>query len=96
MQTEVKTTFKMYIDPGHGWLAVKKSILQDLKILHRISSYSYIKGDTIYLEEDCDATCFVQSYEEKYGFKPMFDVKSTDTTHPIRSYQRFIAPRFIR
>jgi hypothetical protein len=32
---------KFYRDAGHGWLAVKKSVLTDLGILDKISTYSY-------------------------------------------------------
>ena len=42
-------------DPGHGWLAVKLSEIKMLGIETDISEFSYIKGKTAYLEEDCDA-----------------------------------------
>ena len=53
--------FKFYSDPGHGWLAVKKSVLEKHGILDKISTYSYIKGDTYYLEEDCDFSLLIET-----------------------------------
>jgi hypothetical protein len=52
-----------YSDPGHGWLAVKMKRLNDLGIGHKISPYSYRKGQTAYLEEDCDLSVFLDALE---------------------------------
>ena len=41
-------------DASHGWIEVKYSELVRLGIDHVISDFSYIKGDTVYLEEDSD------------------------------------------
>jgi len=48
--------FKFYSDPGHGWLAVKLALLHKLEIADAITHYSYVKGKTVYLEEDSDVT----------------------------------------
>lgn len=53
----MKPTF--YSDPGHAWLAVSRQELIDLGILHKVSQYSYQRGEKVYLEEDCDATLYV-------------------------------------
>jgi hypothetical protein len=53
----MKHTF--YSDPGHGWLAVPRQELIDLGILHKITDYSYQRGATVYLEEDCDMSTYV-------------------------------------
>jgi hypothetical protein len=45
----------MHSDPGHAWLAVKLSEIKMLGIETEISSYSYVKGKTAYLEEEIDA-----------------------------------------
>jgi len=77
----------MYIfhsDPGHGWLAVKRSELVKLRILDQISPYSYQRGKTVYLEEDCDAGIFFKAKEavgEKVEYRESYQDKS-----PIRSY----------
>ena len=47
-----------YTDPGHGWFAVKRADCEALGILDRISHYSYQRGRTVYLEEDCDASLY--------------------------------------
>ncbi len=81
-------TFKFYQDRGHGWIAVKISLLEELGIDNKISACSYKKGQTAYLEEDCDASLFVSAYEEKFSHPPAF----IDVYHdysPIRSYQPY-------
>ena len=84
----MKKTFKFYTDPGHGWVAVKIELIRELGVLDQISTYSYYRGLTAFLEEDCDATIFLDAYKAKYG---EFDLqyKHTDKRSPIRSYDRF-------
>jgi len=81
--------YKFYADGGHGWLAVKRQELIDLGILEKISEYSYQKGKTVYLEEDCDATLFVDTYKNKFGVLPEYQEIIIDGQSPIRSYERF-------
>ena len=52
-------------DPGHGWLAVKLSEIKMLGIETDISEFSYIKGKTAYLEEDCDMSKFINAMKTK-------------------------------
>lgn len=52
-------------DPGHGWLAVKLSDLKMLGIETQITPYSYVKGKTVYLEEDCDMARFMSAAKDK-------------------------------
>jgi hypothetical protein len=42
-------------------------------------------GSMLYLEEDCDATTFVQTFEHKLGCKPYFLELHTNGRHWIRS-----------
>lgn len=82
---------KVYIlhsDPGHGWLAVKKREIEALGITG-ISAYSYVKGNTVYLEEDCDAALFFNAYEGMFGKRPNYRVSYLERT-PIRYYERFV------
>lgn len=51
-------TIIFHEDGGHGWLQVQKSLVQDLEIEKKISTYSYIDKQFYYLEEDCDLTVF--------------------------------------
>lgn len=88
MATKKKDTYKFYCDPGHGWLAVKRQELIDLGILAKISPYSYQKGATVYLEEDCDLSVFMAAKRE-LGEAVNIVEKHTDKSHPIRSYDYF-------
>lgn len=81
-------TYIYHTDPGHGWVAVKRQELIELGILDKISSYSYQRGDTVYLEEDSDAAAFVIAYQLRHGCKPLFR-DSYQEHNPIRAYARF-------
>jgi len=54
-------TYVFHTDPGHGWLAVKRTELIRLGILDKITPFSYQSGGTVYLEEDCDAATFIEA-----------------------------------
>lgn len=64
----MSSTFKIkfYSDPGHGWGAVKRKVIDDLGIGNKISFYSYQKGSTVYLEEDCDLPALVTALAVKW------------------------------
>lgn len=83
--------YTLYSDPGHGWLAVKAVELKELGILEKITSYSYMRGETVYLEEDCDLSTFFEAYRAKFGVNPSYKHKITKGSNPssIRSYQSF-------
>lgn len=82
-------TYKFYADPGHGWLAVKIEELMQLGIITQISSYSYMRGATAYLEEDCDASLFFNAYKDKYGTDPKHTYTHTNNRSPIRNYDSY-------
>lgn len=86
----IKKTLKLkfYSDPSHGWLAVKRTLLKELGLLEKISSYSYQNGETVYLEEDCDASIFINTLKEK-GTDYALIRKYTNKSSPIRSYSYF-------
>jgi len=65
MNTLKPIDYYFYSDPGHGWLAVNYDELVELGIQDKISSYSYVKGNTVYLEEDCDMSHFMDAMEAK-------------------------------
>ncbi len=81
--------YKFYVDPGHGWMAVKVQELLELAIITRISPYSYVRGATVYLEEDCDAALFFNAYRDKHGVDPKYTYTHTDNRSPIRSYDHY-------
>lgn len=82
-------TYKFYADPSHGWLAVKIEELMQLGIITQISSCSYMRGGTAYLEEDCDASLFFNAYKDKYGAVPKHTYKHTNNRSPIRNYDSY-------
>ncbi len=89
MQNKV---FKSYSDPGHGWLAVKRSDLHALGIADKITRCSYQRGQTVYLEEDQDVMTFVVAFQNKFGVKPNMKEQSyTNSSSPIRSYEPYKA-----
>jgi hypothetical protein len=79
---------KYYTDPGHGWIAIKRKVLNDLEVADKITVFSYQKGQTVYLEEDCDAFLVMQKLSEQ-GITVTFDRKHTNNRSPIRNYNRF-------
>lgn len=82
----IKATY--YTDPGHGWFAVKRDTLAKMGLLYEVSTYSYQRGETVYLEEDCDATVFFNR-ARAMGLEVKYTEKHTDRRHPIRSYAVF-------
>ena len=88
--------FTFFSDPGHGWLKVKKDLLEKLNIHNDVTSYSYMKGDFAYLEEDCDVTLFynalITSGMSELDVKQLFqsmEQKHTDRTSAIRRYESY-------
>ena len=79
--------FIMHTDPGHGWLAVKRSHVPP-NIQKEITGYSYQKGGTIYLEEDCDFSTFIR-YLETQGVQEIKLYESYTPHSAIRNYQGF-------
>jgi len=80
-------TFKYYQDPGHGWIAVKIKVLESLGLSPSdFTVYSYLKGKTMYLEEDGDASKFEEVWNSKFGAFPAYEKKYTNKNSPIRSY----------
>ena len=83
-------TFKLHSDCGHAWLAVKKHYIEALGISKIISSYSYEKGGTVYLEEDADLGTFFDAFKKEYGVSPkILELKHKDRS-AIRHYNRYI------
>ena len=60
-----QVTNKFYYDASHGWLAVKFKAIQELGLADKISKHSYIKGATIYLEEDVDMPLYIDAQKDR-------------------------------
>jgi hypothetical protein len=60
--------FFFHTDPGHGWLEVKIADVEALGLrVSDFTQYSYRREDSLFLEEDCDASCFISAWEAKHG-----------------------------
>lgn len=79
---------RVFTDPGHGWASVKRALLSELGIADKISPYSYQRGDSVYLEEDCDLSLLVAALKAR-GDTVEWVESSTDRRSPIRSYERY-------
>ncbi len=63
--------FTFIEDPGHGWLEVTTVDLARVGLKSSdFSRYSYRRGNTLYLEEDCDAPKFIEAWRRKNGGTP--------------------------
>ena len=88
---QMKTkTYNVYADPSHAWVKVKIAELDKLGISKYITSFSYVRGDHAYLEEDCDAGVFLSALKER-GIEPKFKFHHTDNRSKIRGYASFPA-----
>jgi hypothetical protein len=81
--------YKFYADPGHGWLAVKRVELEALGIADKVSRYSYQFGNTVYLEEDCDAGLFFNAKGWKVWSDAPIVSKHTNNLSRIRSLSSY-------
>ena len=79
-----------FTDPGHGWVSVKLQTLIDLGIADKVSYYSYMRGSSAYLEEDCDLGLLYQACDSR-GLKIDLTTKHTNKLSPIRSYATYKA-----
>ncbi len=80
--------YTFHSDPGHGWLEVPLSMLRALQIADKITPYSYMKGKTAFLEEDCDLSTFLQAYRLRFGHDPNMAELHADVS-PIRGFQSY-------
>lgn len=85
-----KQIYDFYSDPSHGWLKVSKEELKELGISTEITAYSYQRGKDVFLEEDCDASLFFKTKQEKQGITIKFrDHYAGERTSKIRNYDRY-------
>ena len=85
------TVGSLTAQPGQkvsGWLEVPDGELVEHMIAEKISTYSYIKNGTAYLEEDCDAPVFLDALERAGVEFTIKDVHDGDDS-PIRGYRSY-------
>lgn len=83
-----ESVFTFYTDPGHGWIEVPRRVIKDLGIEKLITPFSYQNGAMVYLEEDCDATTFIEAWVARYGRKPALPHLYQENT-TIRNYPSY-------
>lgn len=88
MSKEKTFTIIVYSDPGHAWGKVKRIVLHNLGIADNITSYSYQRGEYVYLEEDCDLSTLCMALNQR-NTRIKFVEKSTNRDSRIRSYERY-------
>ncbi|MBP9216732.1 MAG: hypothetical protein KBF23_06135 [Agitococcus sp.] len=83
-------SFNFHQDAGHGWLCVKRKALEDADLLNQVSDYSYQRGESVYLEEDCDMGIWIKHLESN-GIQYTLKYKHAKNDHPspIRNYDGF-------
>lgn len=83
----------MLVTVGYGWLAVKRAELSALGIRQKVSPFSYQRGDTVYLEEDCGMALFhkAKGFTDCSHYANKYSERS-----PIRSYDDFSLRRVTR
>lgn len=82
---------KHYSDAAHGWVAVKHQTLRELNIADKITPYSYMKGATVYLEEDCDYHTLVTALKASNIPYAVEEMPQSRGQHSIRYYHRYMA-----
>ena len=89
--------YEFHSDAGHAWLAVPLHHIEELDIVDKISSFSYLNDGIAYLEEDCDAPLFFKAYKSMYGETPKFlELDQEFDKSPIRDYDRFHSANIIQ
>ena len=85
MTTTRKLTF--YTDPGHGWLEVPRADLAELGIAASVTPYSYAKHSRVYLEEDLDASLYLEAAKAA-GWRVTMREQYADPC-PIRDFPQY-------
>jgi hypothetical protein len=84
-----KLTVTFMSDPGHGWFKIERKILRSLDSFYKISSYSYERGTSVFLEEDQDAEIIFLELKRRGVDVRIKIAKQSNKLSKIRSYNRF-------
>lgn len=78
-------------DSGHAWLEVDTSDIVRAGVVDKISEYSYLSpsGLRSYLEEDLDATIFLNAVGYGSIFNSPIDIDYQDGRSKIRDYPSY-------
>ena len=80
--------FTYYTDPAHGWVKVPKKLIVDLNIGDKISKYSFVRNNHVYLEEDMDFMTF-ETAMKHHNRQFNLTVKHTNRSSKLRSYDSY-------
>lgn len=91
------SAFVFHSDAGHGWLAVPIAAARAVRVppSERFGSwpsrYSYKSrdGQTLYLEEDCDAPRFLDAWTKAHGAPAIVEQSDGDSS-PIRALPHIV------
>ena len=77
---KIKGKYLFTSDASHGWIKVPREELKGLGIEDKITGFSYQSSDGkfAYLEEDMDATIFVDAFKKRFNKEPEFKSKSVN------------------
>ena len=92
MRKRTKITLTFYTDPGHGWLKAPHSLLHEFGIENKVTSYSYVRNNDVFLEEDCDAGLLMDALRQA-GVAVTIKRQNTNKSSKIRSYGRYVQPQ---
>ena len=92
---KLRNTFDLVTDASHGWLKVPVAELERLNIVEDITTFSYVRNDMAYLEQDADMATFLKAREAEG--KPVTKIKehSRNGQSRIRKYAMFGGDRMI-
>lgn len=92
MQKVKSIKLQWYSDPSHAWLKIRRRDADELGILGKVSHYSYQSkaGNTLYLEEDCDAPLVLDALRDSTYILPQYlNDKYSRTPSKVRTLAPF-------
>jgi hypothetical protein len=75
-------------DSGHAWGKVRRALLNKLGIECLISSYSYQRGQYVFLEEDTDLNTLCKALDQN-NISHSFEWRHTNKTSKVRGYDSY-------
>ncbi|MDR3715825.1 MAG: hypothetical protein P4L51_23675 [Puia sp.] len=91
--SEMPVVFTRHVDSMNSWLEVHYFSLVELKLTALISGASYRDGDTVYLEEDGDASLFRKAWYRYMQNRGMdVDIEVEEIFDGQQSFIAFLPP----
>jgi hypothetical protein len=89
-----KVTLTFYSDPYSGWLKTPVEFLRILGIAHKITSFSYQKGDFVYLDEETDMARFIGAAEAAGWGVEVKSRRPAQGKSRIRRFYQYLYPMY--